>query len=91
MEKVEMNGNGSSALPIFLTGLGIGIALTLLLAPLSGAATRSLIGRKVKDGEDWVKDKAASAEDYVRTHGAGLRDGVKKVAEVITQAEAPRL
>lgn len=81
-----MSGKGSSALPIFLAGLGTGIGLTLLLAPLSGAATRGLIGRKVKDGEDWVKDKAATAEDYVRTQGAGLRDGVKKVAEVITQS-----
>jgi gas vesicle protein len=60
--------------------------LTLLLAPLSGVATRSLIGRKVKNGEDWVKEKAAEAENYVRTHGAGLRDGVKKAAEVITQS-----
>lgn len=54
-----MNGNRSSALPLFLTGLGTGISLTFLLAPRSGAATRSLIGRKVKDGEDWMKDKAA--------------------------------
>ncbi|MEX2260360.1 MAG: YtxH domain-containing protein [Bryobacteraceae bacterium] len=89
MEKVEMNGNRSSALRCFLTGLGTGIGLTLLLAPLTGAATRRLIGRKVKDGEGWVKDKAAAAEDYVLTHGAGLRDRVKEVAEVIGRNEAP--
>jgi len=83
MEKVAMNGNRSSALPFFLTGLGTGVALTLLLAPRNGAATRNLIGRKVKEGEDWMKDKAGAAEDYVLTQGEGLRAGAKKVAEVI--------
>lgn len=79
-----MNGNRSfDALPLFLTGLGTGVALTLLLAPLSGAATRSLIGRKVRDGENWVKGKATAAEDYVVTQGAGLRKRVEEVAEVI--------
>lgn len=77
-----MNCNTNSA-TLFLTGVGTGIALTLLLAPRSGAATRGLIGRKVKDGEDWMKDKAAAAEDYVLTRGAGLRDRVQEVAEVI--------
>ena len=86
MEKSEMNGNGSSALPFFLTGLGTGIALTLLLAPLSGAETRSLIGCTAKEGEDWVKDKAAAAEDYVATQAGGLHDRVKAVAEVIARS-----
>lgn len=80
-----MNGNRNLAVPFFLTGLGTGVALTLLFAPLSGAATRRLIGRKVKDGEDWMKDKAASAEDYVLTQAAGLRDRVKEAAEVIVR------
>lgn len=82
-DRVEMNGDRSSAIPFFLTGLGTGIALTLLLAPLTGAATRNLIARKVKDGEKWIKDKADTAKEYVLTHGAGLRDGVKEVVDVI--------
>jgi hypothetical protein len=82
MEKVDMNGYRGSAL-LFLTGLGAGIALTVLLAPRSGAATRRLIGRKVEDGEDWMKDKAVAAQDYVRGHGEELRDRVKEVAKVI--------
>ena len=83
MEKTEMNGNGSSALPLFVAGLGTGVVLTLLFAPLSGAATRGLIGRKFMDGEDWMKGKAAEAGDYVLTHVAGLRDGVTEAAEAI--------
>lgn len=83
MEKVEMNGKKGSAVLFFLTGLGAGIALTVLLAPRSGAATRRLIGRKVAEGKDWTKDKAAAAQDYVKGHGEELRDRVKEVAEVI--------
>ena len=83
MEKVEMNGNRCSALPSFLTGLGTGIALAVLFAPLSGARTQRLIARKVEEGEDWMKDQTARAQEYVRGRGAELGDRVKEVAEVI--------
>ncbi len=85
MEKVNMNGNRTSGIQLFLTGLGTGIALTLLLAPLSGAATRRLIGRKVREGEDWMKDTATTAREYVQTRGAGLREGIKEAAEVLAR------
>ena len=83
MEKCEMHGNRGSAPLFFLTGLGAGIALTCLLAPRSGAATRRLIGRKVEKGEDWMKDKASAAQNYVKGCGEELSDRVKEVAEVI--------
>lgn len=92
MENAEMNCNAemsrcrSSVLPLFLTGVGTGIALTLLLAPLSGSATRDLIARKARKGEDWVKTKASAAEDYVTTRTADLRDRVNDVAEVMTRS-----
>ena len=81
-----MNDNRISGLPLFLTGLGAGIALTLLMAPVNGIATRRLIGRKVKEGEGWMKDKAAEAENYIQTQGARLRDGVKAVADTVARA-----
>ena len=79
----EMNGNGVSSGLFFLTGLGMGIALTVLFAPRSGAAMRRLIGRKVEKGEDWMKEKAAAAQDCVREHVEELRDRFEDVAEVI--------
>jgi len=66
--------------------MGIGIAATLLLAPQSGTATRRLIGRKVKDGEHWLKGKATAAEEYVATRGADIRDRVRDVAEVVSRS-----
>ena len=32
-----------------------------------------------EDGKDWVKDKAAAAQDYVRDQGEELRDRVRDV------------
>ena len=78
-----MNGSKSSALTLFLTGLGTGIAFSLLLAPRSGSATRGFIVRKVDDAESWLKDKAAAAKDYVETQGAEVRSRIEEVAEVI--------
>jgi gas vesicle protein len=83
MTKVEPNGSGVSAGLFFLTGLGTGVALTLLFAPRSGAAMRRLIGRKVEKGEDWMKEKTVAAQDCVREHVDELRDRVKEAAEAI--------
>ncbi|MGA3024124.1 MAG: YtxH domain-containing protein [Bryobacteraceae bacterium] len=86
MEKVETNGHSGKRVSgglFFLTGLGAGVALTVFFAPRSGAATRRLIRCKVEEGEDWMKDRAAAAQDYVKGHVEELRDRVKEVAEVI--------
>lgn len=82
MEKFEMGFGWTRAGSLFLLGVGAGVAATLLLAPQSGTATRTLIGRKVKDGERWLKGKAIATEDYVLTRGADIRDRVKEVVEV---------
>ncbi|MBK9170809.1 MAG: YtxH domain-containing protein [Bryobacterales bacterium] len=86
MAACETNGT-KTALPYFLTGLGAGMVLAMLLTPRSGPATRSLIGSTVKDGANWVKDKAAVAEDSVRTRGTELRHRVQEAAEVISHGD----
>jgi len=83
MEKTECTTNVASSLLLFLGGVGAGVALAGLLAPRSGAATRRIIGRKVDEGTDWVKERAATAQEYVRSQADDLRDRVKDVAEVI--------
>ena len=86
METNEMTTNRSFGLPMFLGGMGAGIALALLLAPQSGRVTRRLIGRKVKVGEDWIKDSATKTENYVVAQGEGIRDGAREFAEVLRRS-----
>lgn len=88
MEQIEVNGtNGKmgSSLMLFLSGLGAGVVLTVLLTPRSGAATRRLIGSKVGEGKGWMKDKAAAAQAYVKGRGEELRGRVEEVSEVISR------
>lgn len=83
MQRAEPNVTNGSGPLFFLTGMGTGIALAVLFAPRSGASTRRLIGRKVEEGEDWVKDKTDEAKVYVKCHADKLGDRIKEVAEVI--------
>jgi len=69
-----------------LAGLASGFVLAVLIAPRPGAATRKLIGRKVRVGEDWVEEQAGAVKEWVVTQGADLRDRVSSVAEAITRS-----
>jgi hypothetical protein len=83
MERIGMSCKTGPGALFFLTGLASGIAIAALLTPRSGAATRRLIGRKVEEGEDWVKEKAAVAQEYVSSQGERLGGRIREVAEVI--------
>jgi gas vesicle protein len=48
--------NGRMSIVIFLAGGVAGAALTLLLAPLSGSATRERIRRTLRDTADSARD-----------------------------------
>ena len=76
-----MNSNKNVILPFFLAGLGSGIALTLLLAPRSGYATRNMLGRRFKEGQDWIKESAAAAEDCAIANAKELSNRVKNLKE----------
>lgn len=85
IERVQLNGFRTSTVLCFLAGVTTGVAATLLLAPDSGAGTRNLIGRKFKEGEDWVKNKATEAEGRIRARGEDFLDRAKEVGEVISR------
>lgn len=87
-DEIEVNGNGGSTVPFFLIGLATGIAVTVLLVPRSGAATRRLLGRTFREGEAWVKTQAGAAQDYVRSHGTDLRERVKEATAVMARSSA---
>jgi gas vesicle protein len=85
-EEVSMKDKMSTSLSCFLVGVGTGMALTLLFAPMNGAETRGLLRRKVRAGEKWVEETAAAAEQSAVRHAGDLRERVQEVAEVITRS-----
>jgi gas vesicle protein len=59
-EKMECRSNGA-AFPFLVAGLGIGAALSVFLAPKSGAETRQWIVTKCLDGVDAANVKVRQA------------------------------
>jgi len=56
-------------LPYFFLGLGVGLAVGLLVAPKSGEETRALLRDRADEGRDYVKRKTGelreTATDFV--------------------------
>jgi hypothetical protein len=75
--------NASGAVLLFVAGMTAGVALGLMVAPASGASSRRGVGRKLRESADWMKSKAAGAEQGFLTQSAGLRDGIKAAAGTV--------
>lgn len=86
IETVQRNGFRSPNAMCFLAGVAAGIVATVLLTPASGAATRALIGRKSKEGKDWIKATAAEAESRIRAGSKEFVDRAKEVSDVISRS-----
>lgn len=72
--------NGGVAIGAFVAGLGIGVALSLLLAPQSGEETRELIAEKARQGRDFVADTF----DDIKSQASGaVNDAKGKVRNAV--------
>lgn len=72
--------NSGAAIGAFVAGLGIGVALSLLLAPQSGEETREMIGERARQGRDLVADTF----DDIKTQASGaVSDAKGKVREAV--------
>lgn len=47
----------------FVLGVGFGVGIAFLLAPKSGANTRSMIARKAREGSDYLKQQINDLSD----------------------------
>jgi len=64
----------NSGISYFAVGLGIGVAVGLLLAPRSGEETRQILLDKAGEGKDYLRTKAEESKDFVRRRGTEFRE-----------------
>ena len=62
----------------FVIGIAAGVGLGMLLAPRSGAKTRSLIQGKANDGAAYLRQRGSDIRDAATE---AIRDGRNKVAK----------
>lgn len=73
--------SGGQAIGAFAVGLGVGIALSFLLAPQSGEETRELIAKSARRSRDFVTDTVddvkSQVEDSVNDAKGRIRGAVR--------------
>jgi gas vesicle protein len=67
------NQPGVLRMKSFLAGLGIGIGLGILFAPMSGEETRDNLTQRASDLADSARDLANQGRDKVRTTVSAIR------------------
>jgi gas vesicle protein len=68
-------------LSYFLVGLGVGIAVGILMAPKSGEETRGYLKEKADEGSRYLKTRAEEGKDYVRRRGDELRESASDLLD----------
>jgi len=66
----ERNGG----LSYFIVGLGVGVAVGMLMAPKSGEETRQILKAKADEGKDYLRARADESREFVRKRGDELRE-----------------
>ena len=64
----------TNGITYFIVGLGVGVAVGMLLAPRSGEETRQLLREKADDSKDFLRAKADESKEFVRRRGTELRE-----------------
>src|SRR5712664_1181011 len=71
----------TNGISYFIVGLGIGVAVGMLLAPRSGEETRQLLREKADDGTDFLRTKAEESREFVRRRGSELRESASDLID----------
>ena len=71
----------SNGLSYFIVGVGVGVAVGMLLAPRSGEETRQILREKADEGKDFIRAKADESKEYVRKRGSELRDSANDLVD----------
>ena len=79
-EAIIPSSNGGSAVAYLVAGLGVGAALSIFLAPRSGAETRQWIANKCLNGLDTANKSVRHTRRQVRDV---MDQGQAKISEVV--------
>src|SRR6266550_5062930 len=76
--------SGYSSIPLFLAGMGAGLALGVLFAPSSGEETRTYLADSARQGLDKAK---AKGEEFSRRAQDAVNRGKEAVSETVESAK----
>src|SRR5206468_3230044 len=83
--------SGYSSIPLFLAGMGAGLALGVLFAPSSGEETRMYLADSARQGLDKAKAKGEEfsrrAQDAVTRGKEAVTRGKEAVSETVESAK----
>jgi len=83
--------SGYSSIPLFLAGMGAGLALGVLFAPSSGEETRTYLADSARQGLDKAKAKGEEfsrrAQDAVARGKEAVTRGKEAVSESVESAK----
>jgi gas vesicle protein len=83
--------SGYSSIPLFLAGMGAGLALGVLFAPSSGEETRMYLADSARQGLDKAKAKGEEfsrrAQDAVARGKEAVTRGKEAVSETVESAK----
>jgi gas vesicle protein len=71
----------NNGITYFIVGLGIGVAVGMLLAPRSGEETRQLLREKADEGKDYLRTKADESKEFVRRRSTELRESASDLID----------
>ena len=66
--------DSNNGLGYFIVGMGIGVAVGLLVAPRSGEETRKLLREKADEGADYVRTRTDEGREYLRRRSDEFRE-----------------
>ena len=69
----------------FLVGLGIGLGVGILFAPLSGEETRNNIAQRASDLADTAREKYEQGRERVRAGITAIRDAAQNAGQQATR------
>ena len=71
----------NNGITYFVVGVGIGVAVGLLLAPRSGEETRRLLRSKAEEGSEALRKKTEEGREYLKRRTSEIRDSASDLVD----------